>query len=42
MEFVFNVAPKSIKVEKDLAVAVELKKTSMSEPDASGRQKVCN
>ena len=40
VEFVFNVAPKSIKVEKDLAVAVELLKTSMSEPDASGRQKV--
>ncbi|QKF78391.1 glutamate synthase subunit beta [Arcobacter defluvii] len=40
VEFVFNVAPKSIKVENNLAVAVELLETSMSEPDASGRQKV--
>jgi len=40
VEFVFNVAPKSIKVEKDLAVAVELYETTMSEADASGRQKV--
>lgn len=40
VEFVFNVAPKSIKVEKDLAVAVELYETAMSEADASGRQKV--
>ena len=40
VEFVFNVAPKSIKVEKDLAVAVELIETTMSEADASGRQKV--
>ncbi len=40
VEFVFNVAPKSIKVEKDLAVAVELFETKMSEADASGRQKV--
>ena len=40
VEFVFNVAPKSIKVENNLAVAVELFETSMSEPDASGRQKV--
>ncbi len=40
VEFVFNVAPKSIKVEKDLAVAVELLETKMSEADASGRQKV--
>ncbi len=40
VEFVFNVSPKSIKVEKDLAVAVELLQTKMSEADASGRQKV--
>ena len=40
VEFVFNVSPKSIKVEKDLAVAVELLETKMSEADASGRQKV--
>ena len=40
VEFVFNVSPKSIKVEKDLAVAVELLETSMSEADVSGRQKV--
>jgi len=40
VEFVFNVSPKSIKVENNLAVAVELLETSMSEPDSSGRQKV--
>ena len=40
VEFVFNVSPKSIKVEKDLAVAVQLQQTKMSEADASGRQKV--
>ena len=40
VEFVFNVSPKSIKVEKDLAIAVELIETKMSEADASGRQKV--
>jgi len=40
VEFVFNVAPKSIKVENNNATAVELLTTSMSEPDASGRQKV--
>lgn len=40
VEFVFNVAPKSIKVENNLAVAVELLETKMSEADASGRQKV--
>lgn len=40
VEFVFNVAPKSIKVENNNAIAVELLTTSMSEPDASGRQKV--
>jgi glutamate synthase (NADPH) small chain len=40
VEFVFNVSPKSIKVENNIAVAVELLETSMSEPDSSGRQKV--
>uniref|UniRef100_UPI00404746BA glutamate synthase subunit beta n=1 Tax=Aliarcobacter sp. TaxID=2321116 RepID=UPI00404746BA len=40
VEFVFNVSPKSIKVDGNLAVAVELLETSMSEPDSSGRQKV--
>uniref|UniRef100_UPI004047E284 glutamate synthase subunit beta n=1 Tax=Aliarcobacter sp. TaxID=2321116 RepID=UPI004047E284 len=40
VEFVFNVSPKSIKVDGDLAIAVELLETSMSEPDSSGRQKV--
>ena len=40
VEFVFNVSPKSIKTEGDKATAVELLTTSMSEPDASGRQKV--
>lgn len=40
VEFVFNVAPKSIKVENNSAIAVELLETSMSEPDSSGRQKV--
>ena len=40
VEFVFNVSPKSIKVEDDLALGVELLETSMSEADSSGRQKV--
>ncbi|MDX9901660.1 MAG: glutamate synthase subunit beta [Aliarcobacter sp.] len=40
VEFVFNVSPKSIKVEKNLAVGVELIETSMSKADTSGRQKV--
>ena len=40
VEFVFNVSPKSIKVENDLAVGVELLETSMSKSDTSGRQKV--
>ena len=40
VEFVFNVSPKSIKLENDLAVAVELLETSMSEADSNGRQKV--
>jgi glutamate synthase (NADPH) small chain len=40
VEFVFNVSPKSIKVENDLGVAVELLETSMSQADSSGRQKV--
>ena len=40
VEFVFNVSPKSFKTQGDLATAVELQTTSMSEPDESGRQKV--
>ena len=40
VEFVFNVSPKAIKLENNLAVAVELLETSMSEADSSGRQKV--
>jgi len=40
VEFVFNVSPKSIKTDGDLALGVELLTTSMSEPDESGRQKV--
>ena len=40
VEFVFNVSPKAIKTEGDLALGVELLTTSMSEPDTSGRQKV--
>jgi glutamate synthase (NADPH) small chain len=40
VEFVFNVSPKSIKVENNLGVAVELLETSMSQADSSGRQKV--
>ncbi len=40
VQFVFNVSPKSIKVENGKAVAVELQTTSMSEADESGRQKV--
>ena len=40
VEFVFNVSPKSIKIENDLAISVELLKTSMSKADTSERQKV--
>ena len=40
VEFVFNVSPKAIKVEGELALGVELFTTSMSQPDASGRQSV--
>jgi glutamate synthase (NADPH/NADH) small chain len=40
VEFVFNVSPKSIKTDGDLALGVELLTTSMSEPDESGRSKV--
>ena len=40
VEFVFNVSPKSIKVEKNLAIGVELLKTSMGKSDTSERQKV--
>ena len=40
VEFVFNVSPKSIKAQNNVASAVELLETSMSEPDISGRQKV--
>ena len=40
VEFVFNVSPKSIKTSNGLATGVELLETMMSEPDASGRQKV--
>ena len=40
VEFVFNVSPKSIKTDGDLALGVELLTTSMSEADESGRQKV--
>ncbi len=40
VEFVFNVSPKAIKTDGELALGVELLTTSMSEPDASGRQKV--
>ena len=40
VEYVFNVSPKSIKVEDGTAIGVELLTTSMSEPDKSGRQKV--
>ena len=40
VEFVFNVSPKSIKVEKNLAIGVELLKTSMGKADTSERQKV--
>ena len=40
VEFVFNVSPKSIKVENDLAIGVELLKTSMGKSDTSERQKV--
>ena len=40
VEFVFNVSPKSIKTANGLATGVELLETMMSEPDASGRQKV--
>jgi len=40
VEYVFNVSPKSIVVEDGKASGVELLTTSMSDPDASGRQKV--
>ncbi len=40
VEYMFNVSPKSFKVEDGKAFAVELLKTSMSEPDESGRQRV--
>ncbi len=41
VEFVFNVAPKSIVTNSGiLATALELEKTKLSKPDANGRQKV--
>ena len=40
VEYVFNVSPKSFAVDGDKATKVELLKTSMSEPDGSGRQRV--
>ncbi len=40
VQFVFNVSPKSLKVENNKAIAVELLTTSMSEADETGRQKV--
>ncbi|MFV0563260.1 glutamate synthase subunit beta [Malaciobacter mytili] len=40
VEFIFNVSPKSIKIENDIAVAIELEETTLSEPDESGRQRV--
>lgn len=40
VEFVFNVSPKVIKTDGNIATGVELLTTSMSEPDDSGRQKV--
>ncbi|RXJ55291.1 glutamate synthase subunit beta [Candidatus Marinarcus aquaticus] len=40
VEFMFNVSPKAIKVEKGQVVGVELLRTAMSEPDESGRQRV--
>ncbi|MGM0518987.1 MAG: glutamate synthase subunit beta [Campylobacterota bacterium] len=40
VEYMFNVSPKSIKVDGKKATAIELLKTSMSEPDETGRQKV--
>lgn len=40
VEYVFNVSPKSLKVDGNKVTAVELLTTSMSEPDESGRQKV--
>ncbi len=39
-EFIFNVSPKSIKIENGMAVAIELEETTLSEPDESGRQRV--
>ena len=40
VEFVFNVSPKSIKVENNNAIAVELLETSITQVDLIGRQKV--
>jgi glutamate synthase (NADPH/NADH) small chain len=40
VEFMFNVSPNEIKLENGKVVGVELLETIMSQPDASGRQKV--
>ncbi|MFK2823816.1 glutamate synthase subunit beta [Arcobacter sp. YIC-80] len=40
VEYVFNVSPKSLKIEDGKVSAVELLTTSMSDPDESGRQRV--
>ncbi len=40
VEFIFNVSPKSIKIENGIAIAIELEDTTLSEPDESGRQRV--
>lgn len=40
VEYIFNASPKSIKVQNGKAVAIEVQKTALSEPDETGRQKV--
>ncbi|RXJ90567.1 glutamate synthase small subunit [Arcobacter sp. CECT 8983] len=40
VEYQFNVSPKSIVIDNNIATGVELLTTSMSEPDESGRQRV--
>ncbi|QKF82571.1 glutamate synthase subunit beta [Halarcobacter ebronensis] len=40
VEFIFNVSPKRVIKEGDIAVGIELLETALSEPDASGRRSV--
>ncbi|WP_404318219.1 glutamate synthase subunit beta [Malaciobacter canalis] len=40
VEYIFNASPKAIKLKNNKAVAIEVQKTALSEPDETGRQKV--